>query len=137
MLIRVDHAMKKLVFILLMVIIGSSCRKTAPSGGVVAGGAEVDGQVMHHSWSIPQCKVYIKPNCSSFPGHSPSLYDSFKIADNSGIVQFDKLGNGTYFFYAIGYDINVADTVWGYNTIYINNRPGEVKNYELTVPVSE
>jgi hypothetical protein len=130
--------MKKLIYITAVILIAAvGCRKKDDHGGTIVGSATLDAQVQHHSWAIPQCKVYIKKNCSTFPGHSPSLYNSVVISDNSGWVHFESLGNATYLLYAIGYDPVVADSVWGYNTITINNIPGEVKNYELVVPVSE
>lgn len=103
----------------------------------MSGSATLDAEVKHHYWAIPQCTVYMKKNCSTFPGKSPSNYDSFQTADNSGLIHVEGLANGSYFFYAIGWDVNVADTVWGYNSVIINNKPGEVKNYELSIPVSE
>ena len=128
------------IFLLLMMsALFIACKKneTSGSGGVITGDARIEAQVMHHYWTVPNCKVYIKKNCATFPGRSPSLYDSFQTADNSGNVQFDKLGNATYFLYAVGWDPAMQDTVWGYQSVIVNNKPGETKDYSVTVPVSE
>ena len=128
------------ILFFVFIFTATSCKKkneTTTGSAVISGDATVIGQVMHHTWSVPNCKVYIKKNCSSFPGRSPSLYNSYLTADGSGYISFDKLANGNYFFYAVGYDPAMIDTVWGYNSVVINNKPGETKEYDLIIPVSE
>jgi hypothetical protein len=116
----------------------ASCRKQDDNGGVITGNAIVDGQVKHHQWVVPGCRVYIKSNCSVFPGRDTTLYQQSLTADNSGRIHTEHLANGTYCFYATGSDPNFGNVnVWGWNFITISNKPGEVKSYELEIPVSE
>jgi hypothetical protein len=126
-------------FLLMAFVLVMGCRKKDDNGGVITGNANLDAQVMHHTNFVPGVRVYIRNNCASFPadGRDTTLYETALTTDASGYVHFDKLANGTHCLYATGFDPSVGAMVWGYNFIVINNRPGEIKNYELTVPVSE
>src|ERR1043166_8716140 len=123
-------------FILLTVLIAFGCRKKNDEGGVVTGDASLDAQVMHHSNYVPGVRVFIRYNCPTFPidGRDTTKYQSVLTTNASGYVHFDKLPNGTHCLYATGFDPSVGAMVWGYNFIVIDNRPGEIRNYELTVP---
>ena len=132
--------MIKKLFIPAFILFVFSCKKNDDAGGtgaIVQGDAVVYGQVMHHFYSIPNCKVWIKSGATTFPGQDSTLYDSYQITDASGFVRFDKLANGSYYFYANGFDEAIWMPVWGYVPFSIVNKPGEVKEYDVTIPVSE
>jgi hypothetical protein len=123
-----------------IVLSAFSCRKKEGADTTTSIKVESDlvVEIKHHFYTLPNCTVYIKQNATAFPGKSPSFYNSeYKISDASGLVQFTKLANGDYVLYAIGYDPSVADTSWGYNFVTLNTKPGDIKEYDLTVPVSE
>jgi hypothetical protein len=132
----------KILYILISITaFAATCKKGGNGNGggtVVTGKAELYCEIKHHFYNLANCKVYIKKGLTAWPGKSPSFYDAeYKITDANGLAMFDKLANDNYVIYAIGYDAAVADTSWGYNFITINNKPGEVKEYNLVVPVSE
>jgi len=132
--------MIKKFFIPVLILFVISCKKNDDNGGagtIVQGDAVVYGQVMHHFSSLPNIKVWIKKGATSFPGQDTTLYDSFQISDASGFVRFDKLANGSYYFYAKGFDQVFWADVWGYVPFSIDNLPGEIKEYDVTIPVSE
>ncbi|MEW6468098.1 MAG: hypothetical protein AB1458_04200 [Bacteroidota bacterium] len=131
--------MIKRFFIPALILFAVSCKKDDPGkgGGLVQGDAIVTAQVMHHFRALPNIKVYIKKGATSFPGRDSTLYDSYQVSDPGGFVRFDKLANGAYYFYAEGFDEGVWMEVWGYVPFNIDNRPGEVKEYDVTIPVSE
>lgn len=124
--------------IISLVLLFSSCKKEKENGPVIiTGNAEVVGQVMHHTWEVPGVRVYVKANATSFPGPDTTLYDSRQVADANGYVGFTGLGNGPHYFYAVGYDPVQMDSVTGSYPLNIELRPGEHKDYSITIPVSE
>ena len=132
--------MRKLVFISLICVFVFSCKKDETNGGagtIVQGDAIVYAQVMHHHYEIANIKVWIKKGATSFPGVDTTLYDSYQISDMHGFVRFDKLVNGSYYFYAKGFDAIFWSNVMGYVPFSIDNKPGETKEYDVTIPVSE
>jgi len=128
-----------LLVIVTLLALGS-CKKERrnPNGITVQGGnVTVTGRVMHHSLFVAKCKVFIKYNTTVFPGKDTTLYDSYKIADDYGYVQFEQIVNGNYYLYAKGFDPNVAQEVWGYLPFNISVAKGETQEIDLTIPVSE
>ncbi len=126
-----------LIALVLLAFAACDKDKHHPTGSIQGGNVTVTAQVMHHTWFIPGSKVFIKSNVTQFPGTDTTLYDSFKIADSYGFVQFDKVVNGNYYLYAKGFDVNVAKPVWGYLPFTVSVVPGESKELDLQVPVSE
>jgi hypothetical protein len=115
-----------------------SCKKeNKKNPEIISGNAEVVGHVMHHTWAIPGIKVYVKANAATFPGPDPNVYDSWQIADANGYVGFNGLGSGPHYFYAVGYDPVQMDSVTGSYPLNIELRPGEFKDYNIVIPVSE
>jgi hypothetical protein len=105
---------------------------------IVSGGKTIlTAQVKHHQNGVGKCNVFIKYNVTEFPGKDISVYDSLKVTDPNGYVVFNGLPNGNYYFYACGYDISVADTVWGYSPLTVSAKPGEEKEIDTIIPVSE
>lgn len=132
--------MKKIIFTAALSFVVLSCKKNDDingGGAVIEGDAIVYGQVMHHFNVLPNIKVWIKKGATSFPGQDSTLYDSYQVSDASGFVRFDHLANDSYYFYARGFDQGVWSEVSGYVPFSIDNRPGEVKEYDVTIPVSE
>lgn len=125
-------------FIAMMLIL-ANCKKenTVKPNGTVSGKARVDGQVVHHYYGISNCRLFVKQNAASFPGSDTTLYNFALTTDGQGYFIIENMANGDYCFYALGYDVMVADSVWGYQFLKINNAPGEEKSYSISIPVSE
>ena len=132
---------KKIIIPLLAITLLLSCKKQDTQ--VAAGKVSMNIKVKHHQVSIPYCKVFIKYNTLTFPGKDTTLYDSFVVTDQNGFVKLDNLGNGQnqYIVYAKGidasWDITHTTPVWGFQPVSIDTKPGEAKEVNVTIPVSE
>lgn len=94
---------KAKLFILLFITVFTmvSCKKNQ-----IGGKATIRGTVKHHDKRIENAYVYIKYNSSEFPGEDVKLYDTYVQADESGNYSI-SVYKGTYFLYAVGYDLDV------------------------------
>jgi hypothetical protein len=132
---------KHLLIPVLFVILLFSCRKEEnnPGGTTVVQGGKVTltAQVKHHSFPVGGCEVYLKYNTSEFPGKDVSQYDLHKTAGPNGFVQFEALPNGDHYLYARGWDAAVSDSVTGYIPVSVYAKPGEEKEFDYEIPVSE
>ncbi|MCC7302360.1 MAG: hypothetical protein IT233_06940 [Bacteroidia bacterium] len=123
-----------LVVILLLPFL--SCRKEKTPELIVSE-LRVHAEVIHHTYAIPYSRVYLKSGTTVWPGNSPSFYETSLITDAGGRVTFAGLSGGKYVFWAVGYDAAVADSVSGYMVISSSLDPGEQKEVNLIIPVSE
>lgn len=69
--------------------------------------------VVHHTWPVAGCTVYLKRNTTEWPGTNPRLYDDSTISNGAGFCAFDSLYYGDYYLYGIGWDKLEGDTVTG------------------------
>jgi len=123
--------MKKLatLFILAsLMILSGSCKKNQTGGK-----ATLKGTVKHHDKPIPDAYVYIKFNASEFPGEDYTLYDTYVKADSYGdySVSFYK---GTYYVYAVGYDLDIPApyVVSGGLSVTLRNKETLVKDIAVS-----
>ncbi len=102
--------MKNLKYILLVVcaLTFFGCKKNQ-----LGGKSNIKGKVMHHSQAIPYARVYIKYNATDFPGADVSVYNTYIDADHNGNFLIEKIYHGQYYFYAVGTDITISQTVKG------------------------
>jgi len=91
-----------LLFPLLMLVLGSACKKNE-----LGGKSTIKGVVMHHTKIIPGARVYIKFDATDFPGDDVSKYDSYVDADQDGNYSF-KVYKGEYYLYGVGKDYAIA-----------------------------
>lgn len=89
------------------------CQKEETTGEI-QGNLSLALQIKHHSWGVPYTDVYLKSNCTVFPGKDTLAYDFHLQTDNDGFVEFLRLHPGNYFVYSSGYDMIWGDTVIGY-----------------------
>ena len=127
--------MKNLFFLILAVSLFACRDRNKPE--VITSELKVNCSVLHHTYYIPYSRVYIKNGTNVWPGNSPSFYDSSLLSDETGRITFSGLSGGKYVFWAVGYDVAVADSVSGYMMINSTLAHGEKKSIDLTIPVSE
>ncbi len=119
--------MKKVLSILVVILIFSSCKKNQ-----LGGDSTITGSVKHHSKIIPGATVYIKFNAKEFPGKEVSVYDANTTADSQGNFKFD-IYQGDYFLFAKGTDKSLDptnQTVTGGVPVHIR------KNEDVTADVA-
>jgi hypothetical protein len=120
---------------LMFVFVVSNCKK-AGSGGK----AEVAVFVKHHERLIPAAMVYVKYNAKEFPGADVSKYDLSAVCGNIGEARghthIKDLRYGYYYFYSVGYDSAISQTVTGGIALHIKYSERK-KEIDLDVPVTE
>ncbi len=100
----------------------------------LGGKSNIKGKVLHHSQAIPYARVYIKYNATEFPGADVSVYDTFIDADQNGNFLISHIYHGNYYFYAVGTDVTISQTVKGGVALKVKMLK-EVTGFE--VPVTE
>jgi hypothetical protein len=123
----------KIVIILLItsVFIGS-CRKEKCEN------ATVTGLVRHHSKLIPNAMVYIKYGSKDMPANpqNPNTFDEAVQADANAWYTFLNKAKGDYYLYAVGYDEQLLDSVYGGAPLGIECK-SEVQTISKDIPVIE
>ena len=107
--------MKRLTanLILLVILAGFySCKKDGADSIAVQSKISLNIHCVHHSWDVPYMNVYLKKNCTTYPGNDTTLYDLKAEGDVYGKTTFSNLLPGNYYIFATGYD-----PTWGANTI--------------------
>jgi hypothetical protein len=136
---RRSHIITGLLFLFVLAI--GCVRKTkivdptpAPVGGL-GGHGSLRVTPKYRDKPIDSCMIWIKYNAYEAPD-SPMKYDDsawVKTKDGKPLAQFDSLKQGNYFFRAIGWDTDIADTVLGGATFKIvDTLP---KQYDLDLEV--
>ncbi len=102
--------MKNLKYLVIFIFAISlfGCKKNQ-----LGGKSNIKGKVMHHEQAIPYARVYIKFNATEFPGEDVSVYNTFIDADLNGNFLISNIYHGKYYFYAVGYDETISETVKG------------------------
>lgn len=113
-----------------------SCRRNADPEPIISE-LKVHCKVWHHTYGVPNATVYIKKGTTVWPGNQASFYDGSLVTDGNGEISFTGLSGGKYVFWAAGYDAVVTDSVSGYMVVNSTLDPGEKKELELYIPVSE
>ncbi len=123
--------MKNFKYILLVVcaLAFFGCKKNQ-----LGGKSNIKGKVMHHDTPIPFARVYIKFNASEFPGADVGVYNTFIDADHNGNFLIEKIYHGQYYFYAVGTDATISQTVKGGIPLKVKMLK-EITGFE--VPVTE
>jgi hypothetical protein len=107
-----------------------SCTKAGTGGKV-----EVACFPQHHEKAIKGATVYVKFNAKDFPGTDITKYDlAVAGEENEDHVHVEDLKKGSYYFYAVGYDSTISQTVYGGILIKIKEKSGEI---DLDIPVTE
>jgi len=134
MLVKIP--MKKILFVVALAVLSSSCKKEGPGGE-----AELSVFVKHHGKAIPGSIVYIKYGADEFPGEDVTKYDDSKVTETSGALaghaHFPDLRKGDYYLYAVGLDsISPGQVlpVKGGIPVEVKSKSGEI---DVDVPVSE
>lgn len=123
--------MKNFKYIVLIICALSffGCKKNQ-----LGGKSNIKGKVQHHGKDIPFARVYIKFNAKEFPGSNVSLYDTYVDADKNGSILIEHIYHGNYYFYAVGYDDAISQTVVG--GVYLKVKMLK-EHTGFVVPVSE
>ncbi len=63
-------------------------------------------QVKHHTWNIPDAKVYIKYNSDTFPGYDkgPAFFDAVFVVGKDAKGCLEPIPVGRHWLVARGYD---------------------------------
>jgi hypothetical protein len=121
--------------LLLLLTCFFSCRKAGTGGK-----AEVAVFVKHHGNLIPRATVYVKFNEKEFPGTDVSKYNISKICGtiggSKGHTHLDGLKQGYYYFYSLGYDSAISQSVSGGISLHIKYKQRK-ENITLDIPVTE
>jgi hypothetical protein len=135
---RISHITTGLLFFVVLAI--GCVRKTktidpAPSPVAGKGGhANLRITPKNRERNIDSCLVRLKYN--AFEGTDTMKYDDTAWVvrkDGKPIAEFDSLKQGDYYFSAIGWDADIADTVLGHSTFKIvDTLP---KTYDLYLDV--
>lgn len=96
------------ILIVLSTILYACCK------GGLGGDATIIAHPYHHSKQIPGAIVYVKCNATELPGTTPSDYDTkFTSAPADLSIKCTGLKCGDYYFYCVGYDSAIMQTVNG------------------------
>ena len=88
---------------------------------IVKGTNKLIVTVAHHTYTLPDIRVYLKNNTTVFPGSDTSLYEWNLLSDPSGIAVFKDLFPGNYFLYAEGFDQGIGMNVIGATPAILNS----------------
>jgi hypothetical protein len=128
-------------FLILASVLFSACKKDEmhnSSGQVVVTGTnKLIISVVHHTYSLPGIRVFLKNNTTEYPGPDTTLYDWSTTSDPTGIAVFDHLFEGNYFIYAKGFDPNIGMDVIGGSQAVLNSSTLTNKEMYLTLYVTE
>ena len=124
-------------FMVLLFLSAASCKKRDKPPVIITSQLKIHVEVLHHAVPIPNALVMVKSGTSVFPGYSPSMYDKVFQCNAQGRVTIDVLGAGEHVFGSIGYDPMEMDAVRGYRMMRVELLPGESKELNLQIPVSE
>jgi hypothetical protein len=113
-----------------LIVILTGCTKNAGLGG----DNTIVATAKHHGLIISNATIYIKYNAKEFPGESTAVYDDYKTAGANGQVKFEGLKRGDYYFYGIGFDSTINQTVVGGIPVQLLQKSGEKI---IDVPVTE
>jgi uncharacterized GH25 family protein len=119
----------KYVFLIICALSFFGCKKNQ-----LGGKSNIKGRVVHHDTPIPNARVYIKFNATEFPGTDISLYNTYIDADHNGNFLIEHIYHGKYYFYAVGYDPAISQTVTGGVALKVKMLK-EITGFE--VPVTE
>ena len=130
------------VLIILAFLLFLSCKKESGSTDsqgsvVVKGNIALVVTAMHHSWVVPNIRVFLKKDVTSWPGRDTTLYTWKAITDASGGVIFRDLFKGNYYLYATGFDSNFGANVIGYMPVNLNDTTAAGNEADYTLMVSE
>jgi hypothetical protein len=114
----------------------ASCgdKSVEPLPGGSGGGTTINVTPQHHSVNINKCKVYIKYNAVN----KPQKYDDSlvcEIVNGRPVASFSGLRKGNYYFYGVGYDPGIAQTVTGGLPFNISSNNSSV--IDIMLPVTE
>lgn len=102
-----------------------SCKKNEDHNNagqvIVKGTNKLIVTVAHHTYTLPDIRVYLKNNTIVFPGSDTSLYEWNTKSDPSGIAVFNDLFPGNYFLYAEGFDQGIGMNVIGATPAILNS----------------
>jgi hypothetical protein len=70
-------------------------------------------KTLHHGLLLPNLKVYLKLNTSSYPGNNITDYNYSAITNANGEATFTQMPLGKVWLYATGYDASVSSNVYG------------------------
>jgi len=104
---------------------------------IVKGNIALEITCMHHSWVVPNIRVFLKKDVTSWPGRDTTLYTWKATTDASGSVIFRDLFKGNYYVYATGYDSNFGANVIGYIPVNLNDTTAAGNEADYTMMVSE
>lgn len=113
--------MKNLLFLLAFSFFISSCTKEG-----LGGDNTVIAYPKHHNTPIKGATVYVKFDAIDFPGAASSNYDATFIGEpNEDHVHIEELKKGDYYFYAVGFDSTIMQTVVGGLHVDLKDKSGE------------
>lgn len=123
--------MKRISLVMLLCIVLVSCKKNGTGGN-----AFVLAKSTHHDKLIPYATIYIKYGAKDFPGTSTSNYSNSITTGADGIVRFSDLRYGDYYFYSVGFDSSIMQSVTGGDHLQIKWSDRK-KTISFIVPVTE
>ncbi|NQV51927.1 MAG: hypothetical protein HQ500_02025 [Flavobacteriales bacterium] len=140
--VSVDQGRRGFILLLplIFLLILSSCQKEAPlddhhhDDGTLFEKVHLHGIVQHHDRIITDADIYFEPGATSFPGKSSTEYSQHIHGSEDGTFVIDQIEAGIYYFYAIGWDAALRDTVYGGIPVFIS---GDSSSQQILIPVTE
>ncbi len=90
------------VFLLLIAIISACKKPTEPIP--IESNSSICFTTMHHTWAVPDLRVYIYYDSHEFPGWDGDDYHDSTVCDHLAQACFDHLPIGNHILMAKGYD---------------------------------
>jgi len=119
--------MKKIIAVVLLILVFSTCKKNKLGGDAV-----IEGVVKHHAKIIANASVFIKYKTTDQPSGDTTAYDAKVRADKDGYFKFNVY-KGKYFVYAFGYDYAIAAPFHVVGGLPVNIRSKETVSLTLLV----
>ena len=112
--------MKKIFLIVLAVVSVTaliSCKKAG-----LGGDATIVAFPKHHGKAIYGATVFVKFNTKDSPGADGNYDATFTGETNEDHVHLEELKQGDYYFYAVGFDSTIKQTVYGGQSFTIKRK---------------
>ncbi len=113
--------MHRILLAALLLFSLNSCRREGQTGEL-----KLTVNPKHHDLKLKGATIYVRYGATDLPGTSPTDFDlKVESAADAEFVTIEKLRNGDYFLYGIGYDSTISQTVSGGIHIKLKGKTGE------------
>lgn len=128
---------KFIITSLIAALLFISCNKSDDNQGSVTGTNRIIVTVIHHTYVVPNMRIFLKNNATEYPGSDTTLYNWKTSSDASGTAIFNNLFEGNYFLYATGFDQQIGLNVIGASPVVLNSSTLSNNELYITLNVTE